>query len=81
MTQCEECQEQGDCDCKHCNPCLGCKDYDAEKEICKSDSGCGEMKSDFEKLAKARKELEESIWEEILKPICDWLDKILKGEK
>lgn len=84
MTQCEECQEIGECDCKHCslgNPCLGCKDYDAENEICKSDGGCGEMKSDFEKLAEAKKELEDSIWEEILKPIVDWLNKILKGEE
>lgn len=38
-------------------------------------------KSDFEKLEEAKKELEDSIWEEILKPICDWLDKILKGEE
>ena len=37
--------------------------------------------TDSEKIEEARKELEDSIWEEILKPICDWLDKILKGEK
>ena len=37
--------------------------------------------SDSEKLAEARKELEDSIWEEILKPICDWVNKVLKGEK
>ena len=27
-----------------------------------------------------RKELEDSIWEEILKPIVDWLNKLVKGE-
>ena len=37
--------------------------------------------SDSEKLAEARKELEDSILEEILKPIVDWLNKVLKGEK
>jgi hypothetical protein len=28
-----------------------------------------------------RKELEDSIWEEILNPIMDWLNKVLKGEE
>jgi len=40
-----------------------------------------EEKTDFEKLEEARKELEDSILEEILKPICDWLKTVLKGEK
>ena len=40
-----------------------------------------EEKTDLEKLAEAKKELEDSIWEEILKPICDWLKTVLKGEK
>jgi len=39
-----------------------------------------EEKTDLEKLEEARKELEDSIWEEILKPICDWLNKLVKGE-
>jgi len=39
-----------------------------------------EEKTDFEKLEEARKELEDSILEEILKPICDWLKIVLKGE-
>jgi len=40
----------------------------------------GDM-TDSEKMEEAKKELEDSIWEEILKPICDWLNKILKGEE
>ena len=28
-----------------------------------------------------RKELEDSTLEEILKPICDWVNKVLKGEE
>lgn len=40
-----------------------------------------EEKSDFEKLAEAKKALEDTIWEEIFKPICDWLKMVLKGEK
>ena len=36
--------------------------------------------TDSEKIEEARKELEDSIWEEILKPICDWLNKLVKGE-
>ncbi len=28
----------------------------------------------------AKKDLEDSILEEILKPICDWLKTVLKGE-
>lgn len=39
-----------------------------------------EEKTDFEKLEEARKELEDSFLEEILKPICDWLKTVLKGE-
>ena len=33
-----------------------------------------------EETEEAKKELEDSIWEEILKPICDWVNKVLKGE-
>ena len=39
------------------------------------------MEEDVEKLEEARKELEDSFREEILKPICDWVNKVLKGEK
>lgn len=39
------------------------------------------MEEDVEKLEEARKELEDSILEEILKPICDWVNKVLKGEE
>lgn len=39
------------------------------------------MEEDVEKLEEARKELEDSFLEEILKPIVDWLNKILKGEE
>ena len=45
MTQCEMCEEMGNHDCKYCslgNPCLGCKDYDAENDKCKSDGGCAD---------------------------------------
>ena len=38
-------------------------------------------KTDLEKLEEEKKELEDTIWEEILKPICDWVNKVLKGEK
>ena len=38
------------------------------------------MDEDFEKQEE-RKELEDSILEEILKPICDWVNKVLKGEE
>ena len=38
------------------------------------------MDEDVEKLEEARKELEDSILEEILKPITDWLKTVLKGE-
>ena len=44
MNQCDICEEMGLKDCKHCslgNPCLGCSDYDAQKDICKSNGGCG----------------------------------------
>ena len=34
-----------------------------------------------EETEEARKELEDSILEEILKPIMDWLKMVLKGEK
>ena len=34
-----------------------------------------------EETEEARKELENSFLEEILKPICDWVNKVLKGEK
>lgn len=34
-----------------------------------------------EETEEARKELEDSIWEEILKPICAWVNKVLKGEE
>ena len=37
--------------------------------------------SDPENQEEAKKELEDSFREEILKPICDWLNKVLKGEK
>lgn len=40
-----------------------------------------EEKSDSEKLAETKQEIEDDIWEEILKPICDWLNKVLKGEE
>ena len=33
-----------------------------------------------EETEEARKELEDSILEEILNPICDWLKTVLKGE-
>ena len=39
------------------------------------------MDEDFEKQEEAKKELEDSFREEILKPIVDWLNKVLKGEK
>lgn len=38
------------------------------------------MDEDLEKQEEARKKLEDSILEEILKPICDWLKMVLKGE-
>jgi hypothetical protein len=34
-----------------------------------------------EETEEERKELEDSILEEILKPVCDWLKTVLKGEK
>ena len=34
-----------------------------------------------EETEEAKKELEDSILEEILKPICDWLKTVLKGEE
>ncbi len=40
---CDYCEER---DCKFCsfgNPCLGCNDYDIEKDICKSNGACREM--------------------------------------
>lgn len=45
MFTCDYCQEVGECDCHHCylgNPCIGCEDYDQEKDACKSNGGCGE---------------------------------------
>ena len=44
---CEFCEE----DCKYCylgNPCLGCTDYDEEKDICKSNGGCADIPSEKE---------------------------------
>lgn len=40
-----------DIDCMNCdfgNPCLGCKDYDRERDRCKSNGGCGEGSEDGE---------------------------------
>lgn len=41
---CDFCE---DMDCMNCdlgNPCLGCKDYDKEKQDCTSNGACGERK-------------------------------------
>ena len=40
---CDECENWGVDVCKLCylgNPCLGCEDYDEEKDTCKSKGGC-----------------------------------------
>lgn len=35
--------EEGNCkSCSLANPCLGCIDYDEEKDTCKSKGGCAE---------------------------------------
>lgn len=49
MEQCDICMEMGCDDCMNCylgNPCLGCKDYDKEKEECASNGACGERKEE-----------------------------------
>lgn len=45
MYICDVCRETGQDDCIRCsmgNPCLGCSDYDEEKDECRSDGACGE---------------------------------------
>ena len=45
MHLCDICREAGQEDCIHCsmgNPCLGCSDYDEEKDECRSDGACAE---------------------------------------
>ena len=44
MNQCDICEEMGCKDCMHCelgNPCLNCKDYNEQADICTSNGGCG----------------------------------------
>lgn len=51
---CLECpEENGSEACKSCgygNPCLGCKDYDWQKDTCKSNGGCGMTKLEYCRL-------------------------------
>lgn len=45
MHLCDICRETGQENCIHCsmgNPCLGCSDYDEEKDKCRSDGACAE---------------------------------------
>ena len=45
MDVCWTCRETGQEDCIHCsmgNPCLGCPDYDEERDSCRSDGACAE---------------------------------------
>lgn len=47
MYICDVCpylENEGNDACRNCpngNPCLGCEDYDFERDICLSNGGCG----------------------------------------
>ena len=50
MTQCDICEEMGINDCRLCylgNPCIECKDYDADEDKCTSNGACGERKVEY----------------------------------
>ena len=49
--------------------------------LCREDGNKNERGRRMTDEEEARKELEDSILEEILKPIMDWLKMVLKGEK
>lgn len=52
--ECLICPEKVDSEaCKMCslaNPCLGCGDYDQQKDSCKSNGGCGMTKLEYCRL-------------------------------
>lgn len=44
---CEHAQGSDWClSCRLGNPCLGCEDYDTERDICLSNGGCGRLKEE-----------------------------------
>lgn len=43
MSVCDWCEDK---DCRYCswgNSCLGCEDYDMERNVCLSNGGCGRV--------------------------------------
>ena len=43
---CYFCTEEYCDECRLVNPCLGCEDYNVEKDKCKSKGGCADIKGE-----------------------------------